>query len=230
MQETLNLSAEEKAPVRAVLSGYERLPEKPPYAEMRVRHKGCTVTLYSSGKLLIQGDRHSEVASGILSALKMPEQLLVGIDETGRGEKSGPFVVSAVFADKGAMLRFRDSKKTAKIADAAALASGKALSTAVFSVSPAFIDRLREKGVNMNRMQASAVDAAALFFRSMWPEAKIIVDGGPITVKSGGITFIPGADDKNPVVGAASVIAKDARDKSPDKSTRKSWKNAGKGS
>ena len=64
----------------------------------------------------------------------------------------------------------------------------------------------------------------ASFFRSIYPPARIIVDGNPMKTKSKGIEFIPKADDKEAVVGAASLVAKSTRNSSSDKKTRKSWK------
>ena len=226
MQEVLNFPKEDKKKLSQILSAYERIKTNTSFEELRVKHKDCTITLYTSGKLVIQGDNLKEVASEILSNFEMPSQIIVGIDETGRGEKEGPFVVGAVLADKSMLLNFRDSKKTTNISQAASSVTEKALSIATFSVNAELIDLLRKKGMNMNEIQATAIDSAAYYFRALWPEAEIIVDGSPIKIKTKNLNFAVKADDLNPVVGAASIIAKETRDKSKDKKERKTWKSA----
>ena len=54
---------------------------------------------------------------------------------------------------------------------------------------------------------------------------RIIVDGAPIRGISG-VEFLPKGDDLIPQCGAASVIAKHARDESADREKRKSWKSS----
>ncbi len=226
MQEVLNFQKEDKKKLSQILSVHPKTKTSTSFEELRVKYMDCTITLYSSGKLVIQGDKHKEVASEILSNFGMPSQIIVGIDETGRGEKEGPFVVSAVLADKSKLLSFRDSKKTADISSAASSVTEKALSIATFSVNAELIDILRAKGMNMNEIQATAIDSAAYYFRSLWPEAEIIVDGSPIKTKTKNLNFTIKADDINPVVGAASIIAKETRDASKDKKERKTWKSS----
>ena len=59
---------------------------------------------------------------------------------------------------------------------------------------------------------------------SVFGNAKIIADGAPMKTKNNKIKFIPKADDLEPVVGAASIIAKHCRNNSSDKEERKTWK------
>ena len=224
MQTTLNFSAAEFASIKKLISSFEKLPSSSQHEEIRANHKGCSITLYKSGKLLIQGENHKEVASEILLSLKIPPEIIVGIDEVGRGENNGPFVISAVLADRNSMRQFRDSKKTSGINEKAAIVSEKALAIASYSVNAGLIDELRGKGMTMNEIEEAAIDSMASFFRSIYPPARIIVDGNPMKTKSKGIEFIPKADDKEAVVGAASLVAKSTRNSSSDKKTRKSWK------
>ena len=65
------------------------------------------------------------------------------------------------------------------------------------------------------------------FFEKNFPEKKfrIIIDGSRIRgVKEKRAEFLPKADDKIVQVSAASVLAKNVRDKSPDSEKRKTWK------
>src|SRR5207244_10930091 len=86
--------------------------------------EGIRVTLYASGKLLLQGKRAREVrgeldAFGLLGApaapANAPEGPLIGTDETGKGDYFGPLVVAAAYVAErswGALreLGVRDSK------------------------------------------------------------------------------------------------------------------------
>ena len=183
----------------------------------------CTVTLYSSGKLVIQGKKEQEVKEFALSELLPHEEIELGIDEAGRGEGSGPLVVAGVLGDKNRLRELRDSKKTHDIEGKRQIVSENALAIATAEFSSAFIDSERRKGMTLNEIQAKAAKAInfALNPRSKFP---VIVDGRPLK-GCNGYRFVVNGDDLNPVVGAASVVAKSARANSKDKAKRKTWKN-----
>ena len=50
------------------------------------------------------------------------------------------------------------------------------------------------------------------------------VDGSPVAGVKPGALFMVKGDDKEPVIGAASVLAKHYRDESKDSKKRKTWK------
>ena len=52
----------------------------------------------------------------------------------------------------------------------------------------------------------------------------VLVDGDPIQATVRDVEFVRGGDDSDPVISAASVVAKYERERSPDKEKRKSWK------
>jgi len=226
MQSVLNFSQNEKKEIRKILEKYEKQETKTSFEELRVKTKDATATLYSSGKLVIQGKNSEEVKENILREMNITEETLVGIDETGRGEKNGSFVISAVLGERNKLRFCRDSKKTTDIEEKATEIRKKALATVSFSVSAELIDTLRRKGITMNKIQATAFDCEADFFNALIPEARIIADGKKIETKNKKIEFLIKGDDKEPVIGAASIIAKSEREKS-EKEIRKTWKNAG---
>ena len=80
---------------------------------------GSVVTLYSSGKLVLQGSEDfTEVISNIKESRDESPEIVshLGVDEVGKGDYFGPLVVVACFvdsefADKLAYLGFDDSKR-----------------------------------------------------------------------------------------------------------------------
>lgn len=224
---TLNFSGKEKEKVLGALEGSEEiLPTNTQYEEFRCRRGKSTVTVYTSGKVVVQGGAERAVADSLLASLEMGEEIVLGIDETGRGERFGPFVVAAVLADRNKMRELRDSKKIAKagLGEKRALVMKNARKSAVVSVSAADIDRRRAHGENMNQIEARLIDDLVAGFRGACSEYPVRVDGSALPVKTRGIEFVPKGDDKDPVIGAASVLAKHVRENSEDRGERKSWK------
>ena len=84
MQSVLNFSQNEKKEIRKILEKYEKQETKTSFEELRVKTKDATATLYSSGKLVIQGKNSEEVKENILREMNITEETLVGIDETGK--------------------------------------------------------------------------------------------------------------------------------------------------
>ncbi|PKR79237.1 ribonuclease HIII [Halalkalibacillus sediminis] len=87
--------------------------KQPPHATFVAKKNGLTITAYTSGKVMFQGDQHEEEASlwgsGVKSNNKkkssgepeLPKFLSqdhIGSDEAGTGDYFGPITVGAVFA------------------------------------------------------------------------------------------------------------------------------------
>jgi len=221
---TLNFSAQEKDSIKELFSGFEKVKTKTQFEEARWRAMECTVTLYSSGKLVIQGKAKQRIKELVLSELLSQEEIELGIDEAGRGENFGPLVIAGVLGDRNKLRELRDSKKTGDLAGKRGIISENALAIATVEFSSAFVDSSRKSGVSLNEMQAKAAKAVnfALNPKSKWP---VLMDGLPLK-GCNGYKFVVKGDDKNPVIGAASVVAKTARDNSKDKGKRKTWKNS----
>jgi len=228
MQCTLNFSGIPKKPVLKFLKQFPGKETKTSFEEFRCLIGESTVTLYGSGKLLIQGSDCEKVKERILEAVEVEEGLVLGIDETGRGEGFGPFVVAAVLAEPGKMRELRDSKKVKDLKGKRKIVEENAVATAVFSVPSQELSSLHEKGINLNEIEARAINAFFDFFKALDKGVEVVVDGNPLKGCRKEISFIVKGDDLNPVVGAASVLAKSERENSKDRGKRLGWGNWGK--
>ncbi len=224
MAVTLNFGNGEKSAIKKLFSEFKALATKTAFEEARWNAWGCTVTLYSTGKLVIQGKREQQVKQFILEGIVNEEEIELGMDEAGRGENFGPLVIAGVLGDKNKLRELRDSKKTTRINEKKAIVSKNALAIATVSFSPALIDSARKKGISLNELQAKAFKAInfALNPKSEWP---VIVDGMPLR-GCNGFRFVVKGDDLEPVIGAASIIAKSLREESENKEKRTTWKNS----
>ncbi len=193
------------------------------YEEVRCKIGKCTVTLYSSGKLVVQGETSELVKGMILERMDLKEEMVFGIDETGRGESTGPFVIAGVLGDRNKLRGLRDSKKIKDIKKAYNTVTGNSKAIISVSLTSGEIDGARNKGLTMNEIEARIVDLMAKLLRELGENVHIRVDGSPLNVKEKGIEFLVKGDDLDPVIGAASVVAKAERDMSEDKGLRKSW-------
>lgn len=228
MQAVLNFGKHEKAQILKFLKFFPPVETNSQYEEARCVIGKSTVTLYHTGKVTIQGTDHDEVKRVLLEGLGLNDSLVLGVDETGRGEDSGPFVISAVLGQTNKLRELRDSKKTSNVAVKYDLVTEHSLANLAFSLNSEYVDLLRRKGHNLNEIEAKAVDAIAGFFEGLGEKHQLIVDGSPLPVKHKGIEFLVKGDDLEPVVGAASIVAKHTRNLSSDKAVRETWQKKAK--
>ena len=228
MQAVLNFSQAERQKVLGFLNCFERLEKKNEFEEARYAIEDYTITLYSSGKLLIQGNSAEKVKEKILAEIGLTDDTVLGIDEAGRGESFGPLVIAGVLGNINKLRELRDSKKTRNIAEKKEIVLQNCLASFVISVSASEIDKMRSAGKNLNEIEAEAIDAIVSSAKKAHGAMnfRIVVDGNPLPAKEKDIEFLPKADDLNPLVGAASVLAKATREESNDKTKRNSWKSA----
>lgn len=223
MQCSLNFSEDSK-PVLKFLRQFPALEAKSGHELLRCRIGESTATLYKSGKLLLQGNDCERAKQLVLKALEKEEEAIIGIDEAGRGEGFGPFVVAGVLGKASALRELRDSKKTRNIEKAMALVEKNALGIAVSRFSAEELSRMHEEGKTLNQVEADAIkEICAVLQKGALP--KVVVDGSPFKGAPKGVSFLVRGDDLNPVVGAASVAARYFRLKSGDKAERKGWGN-----
>lgn len=152
--------------------------------------------------------------------------MIAGIDEAGKGPVLGPMCIAGVLLDKKnlnelARIGVKDSKKLTARRREVLAADIKKLADKYFilEVSPAQIDELR-KIMTMNEIM---VICFAKVLEELKPD-RAFVDaadvnaarfGENVRIKYAGeidITSEHGADEKYPVVSAASIIAKVQRD------------------
>jgi ribonuclease HIII len=105
----LKLSAEEQERLRTRMAAGIFEYRTAPYARFNARGEGVIVTLYDSGKLVIQGSDPAAFARKYLDRSEEPAdvaglpdvgaRVLVGSDEAGKGDYFGSLVVAAVRVD-----------------------------------------------------------------------------------------------------------------------------------
>ena len=98
------------------LKGFVEVETKNDYETIRLRKKGIVLTLYSSGKLLVQGKDADKFISKFSVEIDK-NSIIVGTDETLKGDTFGGIVVAGVRADpveREKLERFvlGDSKRT----------------------------------------------------------------------------------------------------------------------
>ncbi|MBU6268177.1 MAG: ribonuclease HII [Sphingomonadales bacterium] len=144
------------------------------------------------------------------------ERLVIGVDEAGRGPLAGPVVAGAVVLCAGGIGGLADSKKLAAKRRAALEATIKARCRwAVGVVDVADIDRLNIFGATMLAM-ARAV--GALCGELGVEPHEVLVDGnltpvGRLAEWRWPARAIVGGDAIEPCISAASIIAKEHRDR-----------------
>jgi len=208
-----------------------------PYALFSVKGEGAIATLYSSGKLVVQGEEPSIFVERFLgpvapleSKARNPEAsepgddaadvTTIGSDECGKGDYFGPLVVAAVRLEPGQSSKVsasgvRDSKT---LSDEAALRMGGALRSvfahAVARIDPDEYNRTHQRPGQLNAMLA---DLHARAIRELHrPGARVVIDQfGPERLMRERLASLdidlrqrPRAE-VIPAVAAASVIARE---------------------
>ncbi len=225
---TLSFTPKEAKDIVKALQEYPSLPSPSAYELARHKVGEANVTVYTSGKIVVQGKSalvEEAVEEKIIQWMgSAHDELVLGIDETGRGENTGPLVIGGVVGQRNALRKLRDSKKTSDITKAYAHATKDSLMNMSISFNAETIDTLRGKGFTLNTIEAEAMKKMHELAQVFFPQSITIADGRPLQKGMKGIVFQEKADDIEPSVGAASIIAKHTRNESGDHATRKSWK------
>ncbi|MCD6434031.1 MAG: hypothetical protein J7L14_00260, partial [Candidatus Diapherotrites archaeon] len=185
----------------------------------------CIVTFYNTGKVLVQGKNATKIAETLLEEVNLSNELILGIDEAGRGESFGSLAVCGVLAYSKTMRFCRDSKKISKarLNELAERIKQKSIAVKCIRINSAKIDSLRAKGKTMNRIIADAIDKIIDEMKKTGLDFEVRIDGSPLKIKHNA-KFIVGGDDKDAVVAAASIIAKFER-QTAEQGKRLTWKS-----
>ncbi len=143
-----------------------------------------------------------------MSALIVPEGLVCGVDEAGRGPLAGPVVAAAVILDPARPIAgLNDSKKLSakKRTALAGLIRERALAWAVAEASVEEIDQLNILHASMLAMQRAV---AAL---QVTPE-RALIDGNRCPSLAIPAEAVVQGDAKVAAIAAASILAKTVRD------------------
>ncbi|MBK8384916.1 MAG: ribonuclease HII [Candidatus Accumulibacter sp.] len=144
--------------------------------------------------------------------LLLPEGLLCGVDEAGRGPLAGPVVAAAVILDPARpIVGLNDSKKLSAgrrlvLADEIRL---RALAWAVAEASVEEIDRINILQASLLAMQRAV--AALVAGHGVIPE-RVQVDGNRCPMLLYPVEAVVGGDGKIAAIAAASILAKTVRD------------------
>lgn len=143
-----------------------------------------------------------------MSALIVPDGLVCGVDEAGRGPLAGPVVAAAVILDPARPIAgLNDSKKLSakKRMALAGLIRERALAWAVAEASVEEIDQLNILHASMLAMQRAV---AAL---QVTPE-RALIDGNRCPSLAMPAEAVVQGDAKVAAIAAASILAKTVRD------------------
>lgn len=133
--------------------------------------------------------------------------MIVGVDEAGRGPLAGPVVAAAVLLCKGGIPGLDDSKKLTAKRRAELEAQIKAhCRWGVGEASVAEIDRI-------NILQATFLAMTRAVEALGFEPAEVLVDGNRLPKWRYTARAIIGGDALHPCISAASIIAKEHRDR-----------------
>ncbi len=149
---------------------------------------------------------------------------VIGVDEVGRGPLAGPLVVGAVMMPRAVYGRgrnnplygIRDSKKlsAAKRNVWRARVTGDVrFASAVFSVGPSTIDRVGITAALEKAVSGVLRNLGRKTKRNIASRAFVYLDGSLHAPPEFAQETVIGGDERIPIVSAASIIAKVARDK-----------------
>jgi ribonuclease HIII len=144
----------------------------PPYTVFAAKKKGVSCTLYTSGKLLVQGKDKKDFITFYLEpeilkdlSFSYPETMVdgtarIGIDEAGKGDFFGPLCIAGVYADEAGVKKLldmgvRDSKRMNDKAIATLATEIKSLFPhSIVRLFPEKYNELYDKFKNLNHMLA----------------------------------------------------------------------------
>ncbi len=178
---TFNLDAGQQDILTELLAAGNYRPKQVPFTRIAVEAPSwkCNVSIYTSGKCLIQGAGAEEFILNIMEPLVLksasvgyesdpelsPEALEphMGIDESGKGDFFGPLVIAAAYVDEAIAkdlkaINVRDSKTVTT--DKAMQDLARKIRTrlgdrfAVVAIGPAAYNRLYDKMGSVNRILA----------------------------------------------------------------------------
>lgn len=145
---------------------------RPVHTFFAARKPGLSVTLFESGKCVVQGKEGAEFVEfflepEILGTFTLPRQQAladfvphIGVDESGKGDFFGPLVIAGVFAEEAAMgklidLGVKDSKTLSESAiQKMAQQIRKSIIHHVVIINPQKYNEIYEKFRNLNALLA----------------------------------------------------------------------------
>lgn len=201
--------------------------EKPPeYAAYRLKLGGGELTIYESGSVVYSGKEREKVKETVIGELLNIEEKLprIGCDEAGKGEFFGPLVVACVCADRNCLkelleLEIKDSKKLKEEQILKLAERIKSVCTGVVRVvPPEKYNREYDKFKNLNRYLEEIYRELLEKLLQKCKAREVVVDRFSSRVEKvlreefkGVEIFAKVKGEADPVVAAASIVAKAER-------------------
>lgn len=172
---TYPLSVAQQAVLKSLLRDGNYEPVSVPHSVAAVRIPNCNITLFKSGKCLVQGRGAEDFVTFILEPMVLQsaelgyENILdpkatqphIGVDESGKGDFFGPIVIAAAYIDEAlaAKMNEMDVKDSKRItSDSKAVALGRELRRllgrrcSVVLIGPRAYNRLYSRMRNVNTL------------------------------------------------------------------------------
>lgn len=164
----IDLSLKEKLKEDLVNQGFALTT--PPYTIFSAKKKGISVTLYTSGKITVQGSEKNDFITFYLEPeilqelsyshpeIKIDLTPRIGIDEAGKGDYFGPLVIAGVYADEAIIremlaIGVKDSKQMSDPAIVKLAAQIRKITPfSLVRLPPATYNNLYAKFKNLNRL------------------------------------------------------------------------------
>jgi ribonuclease HII len=154
----------------------------------------------------ISTDIYGLNAQAVLSSLP-PDQIIVGIDEVGRGAWAGPLLVAAVVLEPVALKGVTDSKL---LSAARRMVLSRLIKSAARGVGFGWVSVVEIDAIGL--AQALRLGARRAVANVACPYDVAIIDGSIDLLPDAQSIMLPKADRYVPQVASASIVAKVARD------------------
>ncbi|MDE2403297.1 MAG: ribonuclease HII [Sphingomonadales bacterium] len=151
-----------------------------------------------------------------MTAFSFGDRLVIGVDEAGRGPLAGPVVAGAVVLCDGGVAGLADSKKLA--AARRGVLEGEIKTRCRWAVGVVDVDEIDRRNIFGATMLAMALAVGALCRELAREPDEVLVDGnltpaGRLPEWRWTARAIVGGDGCEPCISAASIIAKEHRDR-----------------
>lgn len=211
--------------------------DQPPYTHFSAKRKGLSCTLYESGKLVVQGKEMPHFIEFVLEPQVLhtftfrhsePKEIPpphIGVDESGKGDFFGPLCVAGVYADEQGIqtLEKEGIRDCKKMSDAQVLQKSgwikKSYTHEIVRISPKKYNELYRQFGNLNHLLAwgHATVIAVLAQKTNCPLAWIDQFANPRVLENAlekkkiSMSLLQKhRAEEDPVVAAASVLARAA--------------------
>ncbi len=172
------------------------------------------IHFYPSGTLLLQGKGTQELREFILSLLTPSEKILVGCDESGKGDVFGPLVLCCAiirpeYYKRVLELNLRDCKK---MRDEEVIKKAKAFESfgefICRVVEPVELNQMYEEIKNLNRILDRLYLEILREIKKAYPTAEVFVDAYSKRSPFGKGVVFEHKGEENVAVATASVLAR----------------------